>query len=39
MSETTEPALPPAEELGRRFLKLQGGDINGVLDALGEETQ
>ena len=39
MSETTEqPALPPAEELVRRFLTLQGGDINGVLDALGEET-
>jgi len=34
----TQPALPPATELAKRYLKLQGGDINQALEALNEET-
>jgi len=32
-------SMPPPEELAQRYLKLQGGDLNGVLDGMSEETQ
>lgn len=44
MSEQPRPAgeeivLPPALELAERYRRLQGGDINGALCQMQEETQ
>jgi len=34
-----DKSLPPEPELAARYLALHGGDINGALDSLKEETQ